>query len=582
MLEISQIRVPCGSGGQQIEQKIRKCLRLKGGDLFAWRITRHSVDARRKPELLDVYTVSVTLNPPEGNPDRERRLAERIGRRDVRFTEPAAWRIPGTEPGAEPLKNRPVVIGSGPAGLFCALVLAEAGYRPLIFERGRPMEERVRDVEHFFETGELDSESNVQFGEGGAGTFSDGKLTTGVKDRSGSIRFILETFVRAGAPEDILYENLPHIGTDRLREVIVRLRERILEHGGEIRFGSRVTEILSGDGAVRGVRVETRAGLGTEDAPREYTVPADAVVLAPGHSARDTMRALYASGVSMTSKNFAVGYRVSHPQSLINEAQYGVSDPSLMRRLGLPAASYKLTYQSRAGGRGVYSFCMCPGGYIVNASSEPGRLAVNGMSDCARDSARANSAIVMTVGKEDFGSEDVLAGMRFQEQLEERAYRMGDGRIPVERFCEFERARAEEDADSEAMPDGGACTRSEDLCGQRELSLAEREALCLKGRAVPAPLHRLLPRALCEAFSEGMRDFERKIPGFAGPDAFVCGLESRTSSPVRIVRDESLQSALRGLYPCGEGAGYAGGIMSAAADGIRIAGQIIRTRAAAP
>ena len=621
MLEIAQIRLPCGTSREELVKKAAKLLRLKEEN-FSLRITRHSVDARKKPELLDVYSVAVDL----GNPARERKLAEKLHNRNVRYMEPVEYHFPekkpegctGEEHGIPGSGRRPVVIGMGPAGLFCALILAEEGYRPLVLERGQAMEQRIRDVEHFWRTGELHAGSNIQFGEGGAGTFSDGKLTSNVKDRFGRIGKVLDEFVGAGAPEDIRYENLPHIGTDRLRSVIVSLREKLIDHGGEVRFGSEVTDFIVDGDRICGVAVEGPEG--------SYRLDADAVVLAPGHSARDTIRKLAERGVELTQKNYALGVRVSHPQAMIDLCRYGISDPKERNEAGLPAASYKLTAQLPSG-RGVYSFCMCPGGYIVNASSEEGGLAVNGMSDYARDSARANSAIVVTVGKEEFGSDDPLAGMRFQEMLERRAYRLADGRIPVESYADFSRGRdqkgekpayscrevSEEKAESvsghenyrekkaesvsgygdyrEEKAESVSCCRNlsegkaESISGAgdlvrgesdaassfRELSMEETERLCLKGRSAYAPLHRILPADLLKDLTDGMASFERTIPGFTGPDAWVCGLESRTSSPVRIERDGMFQSRIRGLIPCGEGAGYAGGIVSAGVDGERCA-----------
>ena len=579
MLEIAQIRLPCGTSREELVKKAAKLLRLKEEN-FSLRITRHSVDARKKPELLDVYSVAVDL----GNPARERKLAEKLHNRNVRYMEPVEYHFPekkpegctGEEHGIPGSGRRPVVIGMGPAGLFCALILAEEGYRPLVLERGQAMEQRIRDVEHFWRTGELHAGSNIQFGEGGAGTFSDGKLTSNVKDRFGRIGKVLDEFVGAGAPEDIRYENLPHIGTDRLRSVIVSLREKLIDHGGEVRFGSEVTDFIVDGDRICGVAVEGPEG--------SYRLDADAVVLAPGHSARDTIRKLAERGVELTQKNYALGVRVSHPQAMIDLCRYGISDPKERNEAGLPAASYKLTAQLPSG-RGVYSFCMCPGGYIVNASSEEGGLAVNGMSDYARDSARANSAIVVTVGKEEFGSDDPLAGMRFQEMLERRAYRLADGRIPVESYVDFSRGRDQEgekpayscrevsEEKAESVSEAGDLIRGESDAASsfRELSMEETERLCLKGRSAYAPLHRILPADLLKDLTDGMASFERTIPGFTGPDAWVCGLESRTSSPVRIERDGMFQSRIRGLIPCGEGAGYAGGIMSAAVDGIKAA-----------
>lgn len=542
MIQISQLRLPCGRNPAALEKKIRKKLKIKGDEPFKWKILRHSVDARKKTDLMDVYTVGVDL----GGKSREEGLIRHLRDRNIIQKKETVYHFPETPEEAKPMMHRPVVIGMGPAGLFCALLLAEHGYRPIVLERGAAMEERCADVEYFWKTGELNPDSNIQFGEGGAGTFSDGKLTTGVKDRSGRRTKVIDTFIEAGAPEDIAYEQIPHIGTDRLREVIVSLRKRLIDLGGEVRFHSRADRFLTDEsGSICGLMVQKPEG--------DYELKADCVVLAPGHSSRDTLRTLYGINVPMTQKAFALGFRVSHPQSLIDQQQYGISDPETMQKLHLAHDSYKLTAKAKDG-KGVYSFCMCPGGYIVNASSEKGRLAVNGMSNYARDSRRANSAIVMTVGKEDFGSDDVLAGMHFQEKLEEKAYRMADGRIPIESYPEF-KENAASDSDTPVQ----------------NLTEEESDSLCIKGRAARAPLHKLLPAGLTRDFIEGMEQFNRKIPGFTGSDAYVCGLESRTSSPVRITRDEHFESGIRGLYPCGEGAGYAGGITSAAIDGIKVA-----------
>ena len=537
MIRITQCSIPCGAGQEALADRLRNMLKMTKGEWerCSFRIVRHSVDARRKPQLLDVYSAEVMT--PLGAAG-ERKLVKKLRSRNISTAEPVRYRFPSS--GSEPLRHRPVVIGAGPAGLFCALFLAEHGYRPLVLERGAAMEERIADVRRFWETGELNPDSNVQFGEGGAGTFSDGKLNTQVNDRTGRIAKVLETFVEAGAPQDILYENLPHIGTDKLRKVVPALRERIIRAGGEVRFGARVSGFDIENGALKSVIVN-----GSEK------IEAQAVILAPGHSARDTVRTLFALGVPMEQKNFAVGMRVSHSQSMIDRSQYGIADGNERRALGLSPAPYKLTAKA-ASGRGVYTFCMCPGGYVVNASSEPGRLAVNGMSDYDRGSGRANSAVVMTVGREEFG-DGVLDGLLFQERLEERAYRLGNGKIPAQPYPDF-RAGA---AGSDLLADP---------CGA-----VSAEELCVRGDVVSAPMHTLLPASLTQDFIEGMEAFGRRIEGFASEDAWVLGMESRTSSPVRILRDDAMRSPVDGLYPCGEGAGYAGGITSAAADGIRVA-----------
>ena len=551
MIRISQLKLPCGHSEADLEEKIRKTIKLKDRDTVRYRIRKHSIDARKKPQLFDIYTVDADLKM---GIKAERKLAAKLRNRNIAVVEESGYQFPPA--GGEKMNTRPVVIGAGPAGLFCALMLAEHGYRPILLERGRCVEERAKDIDRYWESGKLDPSSNVQFGEGGAGTFSDGKLNTQINDKTGRSEKVLQVFTEAGAPEDIRYESKPHIGTDLLRVVITAIRNRILAAGGDVRFEAQVTDLVIEDGSVRALFLADGSKLRT-----------DTVVLAPGHSARDTIASLFQRGVPMEPKAFAVGLRVSHPQSLIDRAQYGVWEREEMRELGLSAAPYKLTAKA-ASGRGVYSFCMCPGGYIVDASSEPSRIAVNGMSEHARGSGRANSAIVCTVGPEEYGTDHPLSGMYFQQELEEKAYRIGQGAIPVQRYIRmkenFEKRRNGEPVPADS-PDPYLTSHD----------------LCIRGRWTPADLSELLPRALTADFIEGMEEFDHKIPGFAGEEAFAAGIESRTSSPVRIPRGEDLQSRIRGLYPCGEGAGYAGGIMSAAMDGIRVA-EAIRMRFAEP
>lgn len=551
MIRISQLKLPCGHSEADLEEKIRKTIKLKDRDTVRYRIRKHSIDARKKPQLFDIYTVDADLKM---GIKAERKLAAKLRNRNIAVVEESGYQFPPA--GGEKMNTRPVVIGAGPAGLFCALMLAEHGYRPILLEQGRCVEERAKDIDRYWESGKLDPSSNVQFGEGGAGTFSDGKLNTQINDKTGRSEKVLQVFTEAGAPEDIRYESKPHIGTDLLRVVIPAIRNRILAAGGDVRFEAQVTDLVIGDGSVRALVLADGSELRT-----------DTVVLAPGHSARDTIASLFQRGVPMEPKAFAVGLRVSHPQSLIDRSQYGVWEREEMRELGLSAAPYKLTAKA-ASGRGVYSFCMCPGGYIVDASSEPSRIAVNGMSEHARGSGRANSAIVCTIGPEEYGTDHPLSGMYFQQELEEKAYRIGQGAIPVQRYIRmkenFEKRRKGEPVPADS-PDPYLTSHD----------------LCIRGRWTPADLSELLPRELTADFIEGMEEFDHKIPGFAGEEAFAAGIESRTSSPVRIPRGEDLQSRIRGLYPCGEGAGYAGGIMSAAMDGIRVA-EAIRMRFAEP
>ena len=556
MIRIAQLKLACGHSRADLEKRIRKALRLGEDRPLSYEIKRHSIDARKKPQLFNIYTIDADL---QMGLKAEKKLVSKLRSKDVSVIVPERYQFP--EAGNEQLTNRPVVIGAGPAGLFCALMLAEHGYMPILLERGKCVEERAEDIARYWETGKLDPSSNVQFGEGGAGTFSDGKLNTQINDKTGRSGEVLRIFTEAGAPEDILYESRPHIGTDKLKVVIPAIRARIIAEGGEVRFRTTVTDLEIAEGSVTAVLLDGGGKIET-----------DTVILAPGHSARDTMRSLYEKGIPVEQKAFAIGLRVSHPQSLIDKAQYGVWEKEEMEKLGLTAANYKLTARA-ASGRGVYSFCMCPGGYIVDASSEPCRIAVNGMSEHARNSGRANSAIVCTIAPEEFGGDHPLQGMFLQRELEEEAYRLGAGSVPVQTYIglreQFERRVKERVRHSQK--DSAQAPWMKDLTGD----------LCIRGRWREADLSGLLPEAVTTDFIDGMEQFDRKIPGFAGPEAFVAGLESRTSSPVRIPRGDDLQSAVRGLYPCGEGAGYAGGIMSAAMDGIRVA-EAVRRRFAEP
>lgn len=560
MIQINQIKLPCGADGgptaethPQLEARIHRAVRIPRGQQVLYQILRHSVDARKKPTLYDIYSVGVYLPSRKVHADSpwivtpftgreeyamEEQLVRKAGDHNVLFRQPVHYHFPQTPEAAPVLEHRPIVVGAGPAGLFCALELALHGYPPIVLERGKCMEERIADVEAFWAGSQLNPQSNIQFGEGGAGTFSDGKLNTGVSDKAGRIEEVTQRFIDAGAHPDIAYEYHPHVGTDMLRNVVVRLREQLIAAGGEVRFETPMTGLEVRNGQVTGVHIRYQ--------DTEETMPTEAVVLAIGHSARDTFRALWEQQIPMEAKNFAIGMRLSHPQRLIDQQQYGVSDSKEMARLHLAPASYKLVAQN-PNGRAVYSFCMCPGGYVVNASSEEGRLCVNGMSDNARDSARANSAIVVTVGPEDYGSTGVLDGLTFQERLEEQAYQLAAGAVPVQRYVDYREGR--------------------DVTGD-----VDSEALCIKGRSHFANLHTLLPETIRESLIAGMEQFDQRIPGFGGEEAYCIGLESRTSSPVRIPRDGSMQCiGIEGLIPCGEGAGYAGGIMSAAVDGIKAA-----------
>lgn len=520
MIRINQIKLNISQSESELEGRIRKLLRLKS-EKISYEIVKKSLDARHKDKLMYVYSVDVRC----GGIDEIKRVKE-LDDKNIMYTDTAKYVFPEVLLGRD---KQIAVVGSGPAGLFCGLFLARAGYKPVIYERGSSVEERSRIVKAFWEGGELNPNTNVQFGEGGAGTFSDGKLNTAVKEKSGRIRKVLETFVEFGAPREILYINKPHIGTDILEKTVYNIRRCIESLGGKVLFNSCVTGISVKEGAVRGLCVN-----GHEE------VCCDRLVLAIGHSARDTFCMLKDAGLPMEPKAFAVGMRVEHPQSLINQYAYGMPERGL-----LPAADYKLTARAQ-NGRGVYSFCMCPGGYVVNASSEAGHTCVNGMSYSGRSGVNANSAIVVTVAPEDFGRGGVLGGMEFQRELEAAAYREGRGAVPIQLNGDFK-------------------------TGQASAGLGKITPQ-IKGRYAFCNLREILPEFICESVIDGMKYFGKIINGFDMPDAVFAGVESRTSSPVRILRGDNLQSIrIKGIFPCGEGAGYAGGITSAAVDGIKTA-----------
>ena len=496
---------------------------MRPEEIRSLKLCRRSADARRKDDVH--FVCAVEAECARNNAPRDRKIQR---------AEPYRYRLPEGRPAGA----RPVVVGFGPAGMFAALILAQAGRRPVVLERGSRVEERQKKTGLFWRTGRLDPECNVQFGEGGAGTFSDGKLNTGTKDPR--IRKVLEEFAAAGAPEEILYLAKPHIGTDLLPGVVRNIRETILSLGGEILFDAKMTRLLTKDGRVAGVEFRRRGG-----SPERLET--GSAVLAVGHSARDTFAELEAEGLPMEAKPFAVGARIEHPQRLIDEAQYG----KFAGHPALGAAEYKLAVHLK-NGRGVYTFCMCPGGSVVAAASELGRLVTNGMSKFARGGENANSALLVNVGPEDFGGDGPLAGVEFQRRLEEKAFALGGGgfRAPVQRAEDF-------------------------LAGRASKELGDVRPSYPAG-VTPCSLDECLPGFVADSMREGLRLMDARLRGFAYPDAVLTGVESRSSSPVRLLRGEDLQSAgLKGLYPCGEGAGYAGGIVSAAVDGIRCAENIL-------
>ncbi len=545
---------------ENLKKKSAKLLKLQTTDIAEIRIRKHSIDARKKPEIIDIYSVDVMLSNKHAS---EEKIIKKSGAKNAQIVNEKKYRFPverkedaELKRNAEGNPTRPIIVGAGPAGLFCAYELAKAGFCPLVIERGMDVDKRLEAVEEFWKTGVLNVRGNVQFGEGGAGTFSDGKLNTMVKDKDGRGQRALEIFVENGACEDILYEGKPHIGTDVLSIVIKNMRNAIIEQGGEFLFETKVTGLVTKSINFPGKNLKI-SGVVCDNGK---TYESDVVVLAIGHSARDTFEMLYDSGIHMEQKAFAVGLRVEHPQSLINKSQYGIENPD-----SLPPSPYKVTAQTESG-RGVYSFCMCPGGYVVNASSEENRLVVNGMSYSGRDGDNANSAIVVTVDEKDFGSNDVLAGMHFQRHLEELTYEIGEGRIPSEYFDDFK--------------SGVDCLNKDEsdedvLKSIEKHSTADRNKPCIKGEYVFGPVHRILPLNISNCIVEGMGQFGRFIKGFDSDEAVFSGVETRTSSPVRITRDDDLEALdIMGLYPSGEGAGYAGGITSAAMDGMKVAERI--------
>ena len=526
MIRINQIKMPLHHNAAALEQKIRKRLGLSGGQELRYRIIRKSIDARKKPELSLVYSVEVSTSGEE-------KIIKRANDPNVTIVKQTGYYLPGAVSPTPSIP--PVIVGAGPAGLFCAYALTMSGCAPVVLERGRSVTERTKDVERFWESGVLDTVSNVQFGEGGAGTFSDGKLNTLVKDPTGRNRFVLETFVKFGAPEQILYENKPHIGTDILAGVIKNMRQAMEARGARFCFESCMTDY----------RREADGKMFVEVNHKEW-IETSRLVLAIGHSARDTFGMLYQKqDLVMEAKAFAVGFRVEHPQEMMNLQQYGA-----LHAHELPAAPYKVT-ANLANGRGVYSFCMCPGGRVVAAASEAGGVVTNGMSDHARDGENANAALLVTLNPADFPDKSTLGGMYWQRQIEQAAFRAGGSnyRAPAQLVGDFLEKRP-----SRAL-------------GDVQPTYRPGVTLC--------DLHKVLPERITAVLEQALPELDKRLHGFARPDAVLTAPETRSSSPVRILRDETRQSYLRGLYPCGEGAGYAGGITSAALDGMLTAEAII-------
>ncbi|GMO03287.1 FAD-dependent oxidoreductase [Lachnoanaerobaculum sp. JCM 36186] len=533
MLHINSLQLNVHHDENDLKKKLAKTIGCNIDEIEEYEIRKRSIDARKKPEISYSYSIDVSLLNEAKYLKKNKALS---------IAKPVVYAYEDVEKHEiSEESKRPVVVGFGPAGIFAALLLARYGLKPIVIERGGCVEDRTLSVNKFWSEGKLDTESNVSFGEGGAGTFSDGKLNTLVKDTFGRNKFVLSTLVEYGAPKEILYDNKPHIGTDLLTGIVRKIREEIKELGGEVRFDTKLINIENIKDNKKKIEVVNK-----RDCKHEI-IECENIILALGHSARDTFKALKEMGVYMEPKSFALGIRVSHSQHLIDVSQFGEKEARF-----LSPAPYKLTFKSSFD-RGVYSFCMCPGGYIVNASTEDGRIAINGMSYHKRDSGEANSAIIVSVSEEDFDKysdpKDPLKGVEFQRRLEEETFHMGNGRVPVQRLVDF-------------------------LEG-RESSGFDNTNLKIKGSTTIARVDKLFPKEIYESMKEAFLDFNRKIKGFINEDAYVAAIESRTSSPVRISRDESLQANISGIYPCGEGAGYAGGIMSAAMDGLKVAERII-------
>lgn len=516
MIRITNFKAALSDGEKEISAKVRKILGID--KIESIRIVKRAVDARRKNDVHYVLSIDAQVCGEE-----------KILRKNI----PNVAKAPQEHyrfPQCTPHGKRPVIVGAGPAGLFCALYLARAGFKPILIERGADVDSRAKAVESYWSGGELDERTNVQFGEGGAGTFSDGKLNTGTRDLR--IRAVLEEFVRFGAPEDILVNNKPHIGTDLLRGIVKNIRMEIIEKGGEVRFFTKLIDIYEEQGKVCVAVVEDDDG--------EYKLETDSVVLAIGHSARDTFEMLKKRGIKMEQKAFSIGARIEHKQDFISKAMYADAADKL------PAADYKLAVHME-NGRSLYTFCMCPGGYVVAAASEKGTVVTNGMSCSARDGENANSAVLVGITPKDFGSSDPLAGMYLQREIERKAYEVGKGKAPCQTVKSFL-------GNGENIPEGVTPT--------------------YRPGVTYTQIDKVLPDFVCAAMREGLKLMDKRIHGFASEGAILTAPETRSSSPVKLVRDETMQLSVKGLYCAGEGGGHAGGITSSAVDGIKTAEQI--------
>ncbi len=538
MITVQNIKLPVTYRKKDLTEYCEKILKCRS--LPEVKILRRSLDARNREQIHYHISAAVTGFSPE----EEKQIMRRVHNKNIMLTNERKYAFPVQNNDGPAEESRPVIIGTGPAGYFAGLMLARAGFRPILIERGKEVEQRKKDVEHFWETGILDTESNVSFGEGGAGTFSDGKLYTGNKDKDGAQKLVLDTFHRFGAPEEITYDAKPHIGTDVLYGIMQNMRKEITELGGEIHFSHQLCGIEEIEAGEKGhsqykLTIKKLCKQDGEDDALIITTPA--VIPAIGHSARDTFGMLGEFGLMMEQKPFAMGLRIEHPREMIDHLRYG----NATDELHLPAADYKLTCHTSSG-RAVFSFCMCPGGYVVNASTEKSGTVVNGMSYSGRSGKNSNSALVVNILPEDIPGDEPMDAVAFQRELEQRFHSLGDGRVPVQRW--------------------------EDFCNDRASEGMVSVEPQIKGEYTPANLRKGLPEMLSHAIIEAVPVFAKELPGFDMPDAVLSGIESRTSSPVRMIRNDELQAVEHpGIFPCGEGAGYAGGIMSAAVDGIHVA-----------
>ena len=522
MLRLENIKIREDLSDEDVVREACRKYQISFSDVEYYSIFKKSIDARNKDDIFYNYTIDVKYTGKGGK--EIKKVTKESYQIDIKTKRKS--------------EKRPVIVGAGPAGLFCALILIQNGIKPIVIEQGKKVEDRQKDVEEFLKNGKLNVNSNVQFGEGGAGTFSDGKLTTGVNNPL--CRKVLKEFVNFGAPKQIMYVNKPHIGTDNLIHVISNMRNYIIENGGEFLFESKLVDFEIKDEKLVSAKY---IDLSNENQETKE-IQTDSLVLAIGHSARDTFEKVHEKGLNMEKKNFSVGVRIEHKQTMINESQYGTKT-----KLNLPPAEYKLAYHGE--NRSCYTFCMCPGGTVMASSSNPGEIVTNGMSKFARDGENANSAVLVSVTPEDFKGESVLEGIYFQKELEEKAFILGGSNYfaPIQRVGDF-------------------------LENRKTIEIGEVKPTYKPGVTL-SNLQEILPDYVVKTLKEGLLDFDKKIKGFANEDAILTGVETRSSSPVRIVRNEVGESNIKGIYPCGEGAGYAGGIMTAAMDGIKIAINIL-------